>query len=84
MFVGHDDSGTSCVILDEKASRLFCRGRAEVLECLDIAQQRMTAVPEISLSGDSFIDQFVQKPEPFPESVLDDNHATIKGHAAWY
>lgn len=38
-----------------------------------------------NLEEDSCIDQPVSKPEPFLDSMLEDNHAKlIKAHAAWY
>lgn len=55
-YVGHDHSGTTCIVLDEKTNRLLRRGRAEVFEWLDVPQQQMSSVPEVSLCDDSFID----------------------------
>lgn len=83
-YIGHDDSGTTCIILDETTNRLYRRGRAEVFQCLDVAQQHMNLVPEGCLCDNSFIDDGIETPKPFWERVPGDNHVTIKGHAAWH
>lgn len=54
--VGHIDSGSTFIILGDKANHVFNRGRAEVLEHTGLAQQHMNAIPNIELSKDSFID----------------------------
>lgn len=48
-YVGHDDCGTTCIILDEKTKRVFNRGLAEILECLDEAQKQMNKLSDISI-----------------------------------
>lgn len=44
----------------------------------------MNAVPKLSFNDCPVMNRFVYKSEPFVEIVPYDNHATIKGHAAWY
>lgn len=73
VYVGHDDAGNTCVILDRKTNCLFKRGRARVFECHDAAQQHVNKLPDISLNDESFIDRFVSKPEPFfgiPRTIM--------------
>lgn len=81
----HTDSSSTCVILDEKIDRVFKRRRtAEVLECVHETQRQMNEIPDVSLTDQSCIEHFIVKPEPFLDSMPDDNHAKLKAHAAWY
>lgn len=60
-YVGHADSGNTCVISNEKSNRPFTRGLAEVVEYLDETQRQMNKMLVMPPDDDSFIDNVVSK-----------------------
>lgn len=51
-------------------NRLLKLERAEVLECIDKAQQQLNAIPEIEMSDDHIIDHAVDNPQAFLRIIM--------------
>lgn len=64
-YVGHTDSSSTCIILNEKTNRLFKQGRGKKFDCSE-AKRQMNKVTEIPLEDD--FDNFVNKPDAFLDS----------------
>lgn len=44
----------------------------------------MNKLPDISEEDDYFMQHYMSEPEPFSDSMPDDNHAKLTAHTAWY
>lgn len=52
-----------------------------MFEFADVAQQQINAIPDVYLNDDFYTDHFARKSGPLLDSVPEENHAKIRGHA---
>lgn len=80
-YVGHSDSDSLCIVLDENSNSLSQSSKTLVFEDLDFSATNMSAEQPNDLNDDSFI---LFAPEPFIEVFPRQDPVQLKAHDAWY